>query len=89
MPKSDSSITVTFVVPANSSNEQSTLYNIIVVDPPVIEKNYTTETFIVPIVLLFISACAIFFTFIKVKPSSKTDAILDKIEAKIPKFLRF
>lgn len=89
MPKSDSTITATFVVPSNNSNEHTTVYNIIVVDPPVIEKNYTAETFIVPILILFISACAIIFTLIKVKPTSKTDAILDKIESKIPKFLRF
>ena len=89
MPKSDSTITATFVLQNTYGNEHLTVYNIIVVDPPVIEKNYSAETFIVPILILFICASAIFFTLIKVKPSSKTDALLDKIESKIPKFLRF
>ncbi len=89
MPKSDSTITATIVLQNNTSTDHSTVYNIIVVDAPVIEKNYSAETFIVPILILFICAGAIFFTLIKVKPSSKTDALLDKIESKIPRFLRF
>ena len=89
MPKSDSSITATFTVLSSPVGQHKTVYNIIIVDPPEKEKDYTSETFIVPLVILFIVASAIFFTLIKIKSSPKTDAILDKIESKIPKFLRF
>ncbi len=88
MPKSDSSVIVSFNAPDGNGIE--TVYNVVITDPPAGKKiTITSEEFIVPAAIILIIAAAITFASLKIKAGSGLDKFLEKIDSKIPRFFKF
>jgi hypothetical protein len=89
MPQ-DSTVTVQFIVPSVDETAGETDYTIARII--IVERDYgknMLKDFVLPVGMVVLFAVTLFLLLIKIKPSSRTDKLLTKIENRIPKILRF
>jgi uncharacterized membrane protein len=86
---SDSTVTVSFFAGGSATPENGRLVHVVVVRQTEKSKREQYEAIVTPLLILFTIASLLVYFLLKVKATSRVNSTLDKIENKIPRFLRF